>query len=37
MEFTKLKQPTFNEWYKKNFKLDRVSDSLLDYIKDVYR
>lgn len=23
MEFIKIKQPTFKEWHKKNFKLDR--------------
>lgn len=35
MEFIKIKQPTFKEWHKKNFKLDRVSDPILDYIREV--
>lgn len=37
MEFIKIKQPTFEEWHKKNFKLDRVSDPTLDYIREVKR
>ncbi len=37
MEFVKIKQPTFEEWHKKNFNLDRVSDPLHDYIREVKR
>lgn len=35
MESIRIKQPTFEEWYKKNFKLDRVSDPLLNYVREV--
>lgn len=35
MEFIKIKQPTFEDWHKKNFKLDRVSDPMLDYVREV--
>lgn len=33
MESIKVKQPTFEEWRKKNFKLDRVADPLHDYVR----
>lgn len=37
MNYIKSNKLNFKEWHRKKINLDRVSDPLHDYVKDLYR